>query len=126
MRRAMSGQPSVPLKLPRPARIKASRDFARARTQGKRIACGCLILNWLPAVSARVGVITGRKLGKAVVRSRARRLLRESFRLHQHELAQPVDLILVARESVVGKRFREVERDFLSALRQARLLKGTK
>ena len=121
----MSGQPPVPLKLPRRARIKASRDFARARTQGKRIACGCLILNWLPAASTRVGVITGRKLGNAVVRSRARRVLRESFRLHQHELAQSADVILVARESVVRKNFGEVERDFLSALRQARLLKGT-
>ena len=119
----MSGQPPVSLKLPRRARIKASRDFARARAQGKRIVCGCVIVNWLPAAATRVGVVTGRRLGEAVVRSRARRLLRESFRRHQHDLAQPVDLILVARESVVRKNFGEVERDFLSALRRARLLK---
>jgi ribonuclease P protein component len=125
MRRAMSGQPAASLLLPRRARIKAARDFARARTQGKRIACGCLILNWLPATSTRVGIITGRKLGNAVMRSRARRLLREGFRLHQHELAQPVEVILVARESIRGKPYHAVERDFLSALRQAHLLKKT-
>ena len=60
-----------------------------------------------------------------MVRSRARRLLRESFRLHQNQLTQPVDLILVARASIVGKSFGSVETDFLTALRQARLLKET-
>jgi ribonuclease P protein component len=60
-----------------------------------------------------------------VARSRARRLLRESFRLHQHELARPIDLVLVARPSIAGKRFAEVERDFLTTLRKAGLLKGT-
>src|SRR3989442_4476044 len=119
----MSDQPKGFLKLPRRARIKAARDFAQARTKGKRIACGCLILNWLPAASTRVGIVTGRKLGKAVARSRARRLLRESFRLHQHELAQTVEVVLVGRQSLAQKNFAEVETDVLSALRQARLLK---
>ena len=114
-----------PLTFPRAARIKQSRDFARARTKGKRLACGCLILNWLPAASTRLGVITSRKLGDAVARSRARRLLRESFRLHQHQLAGPVDVVLVARPSISGKKFCVVEADFLAALRQARLLKET-
>jgi hypothetical protein len=36
-----------------------------------------------------------------------------------------VDLVLVARPTIVGKTFAEVERDFLGALRQARLQKIT-
>jgi ribonuclease P protein component len=50
-------------------------------------------------------------------------LLRESFRLHQNQLAQPLDLVLVARPSIVGKAFKEVESDFLTSLRKAGLLK---
>ena len=77
----------------------------------------------LPAGSqSRLGVITSGKIGAAVVRNRARRLLRESFRLHQHDLAQPLDLVLVARQSIVKKKFAEVEKDFLTTLRKARLL----
>jgi ribonuclease P protein component len=57
-----------------------------------------------------------------VIRNRARRLLRESFRLHQNELAGPVDLVLVARPSIAGKDFAFVERDYLTALRRAGLL----
>jgi ribonuclease P protein component len=116
------------LRFGRGARITQGRDFARVRRQGERLALGCLIANWrrLPADSgSRLGVVTPGKIGGAVARSRARRLLRESFRVHQHDLAGPVDLVLVARGSIAGKRLAEVERDFLTALRKARLLKIT-
>ena len=56
-------------------------------------------------------------------RERARRLLREVFRVHQHNLSQPVDLVLVARPSIAGKGFFDVEQDFVTTLRKAGLLK---
>lgn len=114
------------LRFPRSMRLKLGRDFARLRQQGQRLAAGCLIANWqtLPGEAAsQLGVITSRKLGPAVVRSRARRLLRETFRLHQHDLRQPVMMVLVARASIVGKRLPVVERDFVWAMRRAGMLK---
>jgi ribonuclease P protein component len=114
------------LRFCRAARIKQGRDFRRVRQGGERLAVGCLIANWqrLPAeASSRLGVITASRIGGAVVRNRARRLLRETFRLHRHKLAAPVDLVLVARPSIAGKGFAEVERDFLTAVRKARLLR---
>lgn len=122
----MAASASKPLKFTRAMRIKQGRDFSRARREGQRMVTGCLIANWrrLPAEStARLGVITAGRIGNAVVRSRARRLLREVFRVHQHDLAQPVDLVLVARPSILGKSLAEVERDFLTTLRKAGLLR---
>jgi ribonuclease P protein component len=49
--------------------------------------------------------------------------MREAFRLHQHELALPVDLVLVARASIVGAPFSTVVQDFLESLKRANLLK---
>ena len=121
----MGVEPSASLGWPRKRRIKQGRDFARVKAQGQRVVSGCVIANWLPlpeGSASRVGVVTGRKLGGAVVRNRARRLLRESFRVHQHQLRQPLDLVLVARASIVGKPFGKVEADYLAALRQADLL----
>ena len=115
-------------RLRRASRLAQSRDFARIRQQGERLAQGCLIANWnrLPNGGApKLGVVTGKKIGGATVRSRARRLLRESFRQHQNELSQPVELVLVARNSIAGKKFVEVEKDFLAALDRARLRKMT-
>ena len=114
------------LRFGRGMRIKQGRDFSRVRQEGQRLVCGCLIANWrkLPADgSSRLGVVTSGKIGNAVIRNRARRLLREAFRMHQHDLTQPVDLVLVARASITGKGFSDVEKDFLTTLRKAGLLK---
>jgi ribonuclease P protein component len=105
--------------------VRQGREFASLRQRGQRRVSGCLIANWTtldPGRPSRVGVVTSSRLGGAVVRSRARRLLREVFRLHQHELRQPVAAVLVARTSIVGRKLPAVERDFLAAMRQARLV----
>jgi ribonuclease P protein component len=119
--------PPKRLRLGRPSRLAQNRDFARVRQQGQRLVVGCLIANWnkLPDGSApRLGVVTSKKIGNAPARSRARRLLRESFRQHQHEFAQPVEIVLVARNSIVEKDFAGVEKDYLAALQRAKLLKN--
>jgi ribonuclease P protein component len=122
----MSAEPLKRLRLGRALRLGQNRDFARVREQGQRLALGCLIANWHPlpdGTSPKLGVVTSKRIGNAVARSRARRLLRESFRLHQNEFKQPVELVLVARASIAGRGFAGVEKDFLAALRRAGLLK---
>ena len=122
----MNAAPSLRLRLGRSSRLQRSGDFARLRQSGQRLALGCLIANWnkLPdGATPRLGVVTSKKIGNAVARNRARRLLRESFRQHQHELVQPIDLVLVARNSIAGKQFADVEKDYLTALKRASLLK---
>lgn len=116
--------PSSRLLFPRASRLKLPGEFARAKARGRRLVCGCLIANVLPrpaGQASRLGVVTSKKIGGAVDRNRARRLMRECFRLHQRELARPVDLVLVARPSIVGKTLAAVESDLMQVLRQARL-----
>jgi ribonuclease P protein component len=123
----MAAPTPKPLRFPRASRVTQNRDFLRIRQQGERLAQGCLLANWnkLPeGARPKLGVVTSRKIGGAVQRTRARRLLRESFRLHQHEFTQPIELILVARNSIAGKKFADVEKDFLATLRRAGLLKN--
>jgi len=113
------------LKFSAAMRIKQGRDFSRVRQEGQRLVHGCLIANWRPLPgdsNPRLGVVTSGKIGNAVIRNRARRLLREAFRRHQHDFTQPLDLVLVARASIVGKDFAAVEKDFLTALRKAGVL----
>src|SRR5512133_657276 len=122
----MSAGASAVFGFGRDRRIRQGRDFARLKRQGQRLSCGCLVANWQVSPSgarSRLGVITSGKIGNAVERNRARRLMREAFRLHQQELAVAVDLVLVARASIVGKGFDQVEKDFLTTVRKAGVLK---
>ena len=123
----MAGEPQTRCRFGRAVRLKQGRDFLRVRQQGRRLRCGCFIANWqvLPdGAPTRLGVITSKVIGNAVVRARARRLLREAFRRHQHELARPVDLVLVAQRSLPGMDFGAVELAYKDMLARTGLLKA--
>lgn len=70
----------------------------------------------------RLGVITTRKAGKAVARSRMRRLVRECFRLHRRRFARPADVVVVARPDLAAARFAEAEREWLRLCARVGLL----
>lgn len=68
-----------------------------------RVDCGAFALHAKPsdAPLARFGISIGRRCGTAARRNRIKRLLREAFRLSQHELPRdapaPYDLVVVVR-----------------------------
>lgn len=84
---------------PRARRIKSQLDFARLTRRGTRLTRGPLLFNASRSKSAssRLGVRISRRCGIAAVRNRIKRLLRESFRLMQHDWPFPVDLIVTVK-----------------------------
>lgn len=113
--------------LPHGMRLRVQADFRRLKQDGMRLSQGCMVVNWMNRNSdagSRLAVITSKRIGGAVERSRARRLLREAFRLHRSGLAFPVDMVLVARQSITGKTLQGVEKDLLSVWKRGGLLKA--
>ena len=62
------------------------------------------------------------KLGKAVVRNRVRRRLRELFRLSQPEMKQGYDVVLVARVRAVTASHHELSRAYRKTCAKVGLL----
>ncbi|HID23776.1 MAG TPA: ribonuclease P protein component [Planctomycetaceae bacterium] len=87
-------------RLPRKARLRKTDEFQRVYQGGQRAGDGHLLVFAAPNTLGwtRVGVSVSRKRGKAVRRNRMKRLLREAFRLCQHELPSGLDLILIPRQ----------------------------
>ena len=70
----------------------------------------------------RLGVTVSTKLGGAVVRNRARRRLRELYRLAQPDMRQGCDLVLAGLSREVGGPGRRMDAAFRKALGQLGLL----
>ena len=108
--------------------IKENRTFRRIYQKGKSAVTPFLVLYCRPNGQNhnRLGVTVSTKLGGAVIRNRARRRLREVFRLAQPELKQGYDIILVARSRAVGGPYKKLTDAFYKACAQLGLLKGKK
>jgi ribonuclease P protein component len=113
---------------PRSARIGDSSDFGRIRREGKSYAGRFLFLNvlrvpsvgGLPEGTGRLGVVTSRKVGGAVVRNRVRRFVREVFR-RDRSLLGGFWLVVVARKSAGEATFEGIFRDWVNLGRRAGL-----
>ena len=112
--------------LPRSRRLTASRRFQEVFEKGRSQAGPYVVLWVCPAEGAgpRLGVVASRRaLRRAVDRNRAKRLLREAFRLNRSRFRTGVDVVLVARSRIAGVRRQDVERDLLALAGKMGLLR---
>jgi ribonuclease P protein component len=109
--------------LPASRRLRATGLFAEAYAQDRcqRGRHMVLFLRTGAGAALRVGVVAGRKVGGAVQRAKARRRLRHVFRQHRAQLRGAVDLVLIARASLVDAPWTEVTSDFLQVVDKAGL-----
>ena len=94
--------------------LKLNYEFRRVYNKGMSGVSPFLVVYARPNRGGRnrLGITVSAKLGKAVVRNRVRRRLREIYRLFQPDQKQGYDIVLVARGRAVTAPFRELERAY--------------
>lgn len=89
--------------LPRSQRIRKRPDFVRIQeglVPVGQVTTRHLLLLVAPrgdAAPPRLGVVASRKVGPAVARNRAKRLVREAFRLHPEAFPGGLDVVVIVR-----------------------------
>jgi len=95
-------------------RLRKTAEFQRVFRFGERHVGRVLIVfrcrSNLP--TPRIGLVVSRKVGDAVRRNRAKRLLRESFRLSQFQLPK-MDFIVIPRRGFFDRTFEEIRRELV-------------
>lgn len=106
--------------------LRKAAEFRTVREKGTVVDCGPFVAYFLleplddQAVEAlpRLGLVTSRRVGPAVVRNRVRRRLREVFRRCQDGLPRGCSLVLIARRSCASRSYGELEQRFTKLCRR--------
>ncbi len=116
---------AVRFRFPAVRRLKVSREFERVRKEGHAVRGGLLMLSVLPVDGEkqfRVGLITSRRVGGAVVRNRVRRRLREIVRRNQQALKGGIWFVVIARRSAAQTDSAALEAEWLHLAQRAGIL----
>ena len=90
--------------------LKKNADFQNVYKCGKSFANRYLVMyvkeNDLS--TNRIGISVSKKVGNSVVRHRVKRLILESYRLHEDMFNSSLDMVIIARNTVKDKSYHDV------------------
>ena len=105
--------------------IKNNYEFRRMYAKGKNAATPGVVVYYRPNRFGhnRIGVTVSTKVGKAVVRNRVRRRLREVYRLNEDKFTPGWDIVVVARSRCIQADFGKLTNAYLSLAEKAGILR---
>ncbi len=106
-------------------RLRKSTDFKRVRRLGKSYAHPFVVLIKHPNQTeiSRFGVATGRSIGNAVERNRAKRRIREIIRPQIANIMDGWDIVILARQAIHNATHAELQSAFEQLIERAKLSK---
>ena len=100
--------------------LNENKDFRRLYYRGKSVASPCLVtyVSKNKSGKVRVGITSGKKIGKAVKRNRARRIIRAAYYQLDGRVKCGCDIVFVARTKTTEVRMQNVLADMEKQLLQ--------
>lgn len=100
--------------------LKKNADFRSIYSKGKSVSTKNLVLYFIETeAKGRVGFVASKKIGKATIRNRSKRVIKEAFKISPLRLSREVDLIFLARPKIVEADFDSIKRDITYLTKRA-------
>lgn len=105
--------------------LTSNKNFKRAYTDGTSFSSNLAVIYIYPnnLDYNRTGYSVTRKLGKAVVRNKIKRLFREAYRYYIEHLIAGYDIIFVARKAVLKSSLNDILKCFAELFKKSGLYK---
>lgn len=107
-------------------RIQKNSDYRLVYKHGKYEVGRMSVIYRMPVAkqATKIGFVTGKKVGCAVERNRARRLMKEVYRLHQHEIREGYSIVIVGRAGLAKADYKKAEKELMYLFKKSKLLKN--
>lgn len=105
--------------------ITENRVYKQMYSRAKSVVCRNIVvyIRRNRSGTSRLGLTCSKTVGKACVRNRVKRLMKEAYRLNEDRLKEGFDCIIVARTRARDRKLCDIERDFLYAAGKLAFLK---
>jgi len=105
--------------------LRSNRDFQKVYKSGKSFANKYLVMYVLEngTDKNRLGISVSKKVGNSVIRHRVKRLIKESYRLHEGIFNSGLDIVVIARQSVAAVGYYEAESALLHLAKLHEMIK---
>jgi ribonuclease P protein component len=97
--------------------VRKRAEFQTIQANGRRVSTASFVLLVYAREPGmpRLGITVSRKVGKAVVRSRAKRLIREAFRATRDLWPEDLDVVVIAKRPLSGKKLPDIVAEWTAA-----------
>jgi len=105
-----------------PQSIKKNDEYKNIYKKGKKIVNKYFVFYYFKnnLDYDRIGFTVSKKVGKAVTRNKARRVLKEIFRLNFKETVKGYDFVIVARNIMKNAEYKKVDKEFINVYKKFR------
>jgi len=111
---------SATQRFPRDLRLRKTYEFRLVKNNGKRLKDHFFWMQLMKTGQSpdtpKLGIIASRRFGCAVLRNRAKRIIREVFRRNQSSFLQGFDLVVLPRRAMFKASFASFEDRFVRAI----------
>lgn len=110
----------------RPDILRNKKDFSRLYKKGKSYGSRHVVLFFIRnnLKYNRKAFLASKKVGNAVERNRARRLMKENFRKMGDNIKEGYDILFIARNNIKGEKCKDVSKSMNQVIKRANLFKA--
>ncbi|MDR2860721.1 MAG: ribonuclease P protein component [Elusimicrobiota bacterium] len=105
-------------------KLHLQKDFTKILKNGVKIENQIIKIfayKNLNSANRRIGLITSKKVGKAHIRNRTKRRLREIFRTNKYFLQEGIDLIFISKPKTAAANYEDLKKTIIELLKKAGL-----
>jgi ribonuclease P protein component len=109
--------------LPKKNRLRKGASFKNIYKSGKRLSTPYFTLFYLQNkknIHPQIGIIVSNKIGKATVRNKVKRRIREIIQSELENISNNLQIIILTKPTVANLRFQELKEKIVSTLENLR------